>query len=313
MKLLNKYQSRVMQFALELLARLEYAGALDGQALADMARDSGLDYAGQVLEPLEKAGLIEYDGKSCRLEPGLRTPCLPMSRMEKDYLLRCLDLPEAALFLPARLREKLQAACDETDFFDPVQVLAPEGAAVPKTPGPEGFRLLLEAIHKRLLVEYTYRTRDDKSPRRAVTMPWKLEYSAYDRRWWAILYEPAERRTIKAWLENLEQPRLLGPAGIPEAEVEAAMDRLLEPEPLVLEVHRVRGALERCFLVFENQLFQETRQVSPDRCRLSFRYYRFDRGEILRRLLYLGPAVAVVSPASMRRELAALLDAALEP
>ena len=70
--------------------------------------------------------------------------------------------------------------------------------------------------------------------------------------------------------------------------------------------------MERCFLVFENQLFVRTRQVSQDRFRLSFQYYRFDRSEILRRLLYLGPGVRLVSPEGMRRELAELIGRGLE-
>ena len=312
MRLLNKYQSRAMQFALELLARLEREGELDGAALTALAERSGLDYAGQVLEPLRAVELIDYDGKRCRLAAEAGKPRLPMGRLEKDFLGRCLKLPEAELFLTPELREKLAAVCGAGDFFAPVEVLAPAGAPLPEQPGPEGFRTLLEAIHRRYLIQYTYRTRDDREPRQAVTLPWKLEYSAYDRRWWAILYDPETKRTIKARLDNLEQPRLLRPAGVPEADIEAAMDALLEPEPLVLEVHDVLGALERCFLVFENQLFEETRCIAPDRYRLSFRYYRFDRMEILRRLLYLGPPVRLVGPASMREALGALLDKALE-
>ena len=312
MRLLNKYQSRAMQFALELLARLEREGELDGAALTALAERSGLDYAGQVLEPLWAAELIDYDGKRCRLAAEAGKPRLPMGRLEKDFLGRCLKLPEAELFLTPELREKLAAVCGAGDFFAPVEVLAPAGAPLPEQPGPEGFRTLLEAIHRRYLIQYTYRTRDDREPRQAVTLPWKLEYSAYDRRWWAILYDPETKRTIKARLDNLEQPRLLRPAGVPEADIEAAMDALLEPEPLALEVHDVLGALERCFLVFENQLFEETRCIAPDRYRLSFRYYRFDRMEILRRLLYLGPPVRLVGPASMREALGALLDKALE-
>ena len=46
-----------------------------------------------------------------------------------------------------------------------------------------------------------------------------------------ILYDPGQARTIKARLDNLEEIRLLGPSGVEDGEVEAAMDRLLEPEP----------------------------------------------------------------------------------
>ena len=149
MRLLNKYQSRAMQFALELLARLEREGELDGAALTALAERNGLDYAGQVLEPLRAAELIDYDGKRCRLAAEAGKPRLPMGRLEKDFLGRCLKLPEAELFLTPELREKLAAVCGAGDFFAPVEVLAPAGAPLPEQPGPEGFRTLLEAIHRR--------------------------------------------------------------------------------------------------------------------------------------------------------------------
>ena len=56
-------------------------------------------------------------------------------------------------------------------------------------------------------------------------------------------------------------------------------------------------------MVFENQLFVETKQLSPDRVRMAFRYYGFDEYEILRRLLFLGPTVQLIGPETMREKL----------
>ena len=311
MRRFNRYQSRAMQFSLDLFSRLQN-GPLSGEMLAALAREWGLDYADQVVQPLREAELLQWDGKLCRLVPGQPVPRLPMSTPERSYLRAILDLLEAELFLSPETKEKLRGQCACTEPETPVEHWAPAGEPVPRQPGPEGFRTLLRAAERRWLVDYVYRTNTDETLRQARALPWKLEYSAYDWRWWVIFYRPEEQRTIKARLENLRQIRLAGPSDVTEAEVEEAMDRLMEPEPVVLEVTRTRGTLERCFLVFENQLFVRTRQVSQDRFRLSFQYYRFDRSEILRRLLYLGPGVCLVSPDGMRRELAELIGRGLE-
>lgn len=311
MRRFNRYQSRAMQFSLDLFSHLQN-GPLSGEMLAALAREWGLDYADQVVQPLREAELLQWDGKLCRLVPGQPVPRLPMSTPERSYLQAILDLPEAELFLSPETKEKLRGQCACTEPETPVEHWAPAGEPVPRQPGPEGFQTLLRAAERRWLVDYVYRTNTDETLRQARALPWKLEYSAYDRRWWVIFYRPEEQRTIKARLENLRQIRLAGPSDVTEAEVEEAMDRLMEPEPVVLEVTRTRGTLERCFLVFENQLFVRTRQVSQDRFRLSFQYYRFDRREILRRLLYLGPGVRLVSPDGMRRELAELISRGLE-
>ena len=312
MELLNKYQSRVFQFALELLARLEARGSLEEAAVNDLALRRGLDYGSQVLDPLLAAGVLVREDRSVRLAPGLTPPRLPMSCLEKQFLSQALRLPEASLFLDPETRSTLEAACGEEALLAAVQRYAPQGEDWRDRIAGEDFRTLLTAIRRRERIVYRYRTREDQTLRQGETLPWKLEYSAYDRRWWVILYDREQDRTIKARLDNLQDIRRAGPGGVPPEAIEAAMDRLLEPEPIVLEVRRTLGTLERCFLVFENQIIQETRQLSGDRFRLVFRWYRFDREELLRRLLYLGPAVTLIRPAALRQELRELVEQALQ-
>ena len=294
MKLFNKYQSRALQFALDLLSQLQSAALSSGQVQA-LAQQWGLDYADQVIQPLCRAGFLEQTADGYRLTAEGALPRLPLSAAERSTLAALLQIPESQLFLEPALWERLAALCAGTPAPPSVQRYAPAGEPLPQHPGPEGFRTLLKAAQRRWLIRYTYYSRDHQTiPRQAEALPWKLEY------------------TIKARLDNLEEIRLLGPSGVEDGEVEAAMDRLLEPEPVVLEVRRTRGTLERCFLVLENQLFERTRQVSEDCFYVSFRYYRFDRSEILRRLLYLGPGVRLISPPDLRQALIALLDQALD-
>lgn len=312
MNLFNKYQGRAFQFALALLAKLEGQSSLSGQELDGLARRMGLDYADQVAAPLMRAGILEKRDGRWRRSPECRPFALPPSQAELDYLQYILTLPQAELFLGPELRQKLSQTGGDRSALDDIQRFVPWGEPLPRDPGREGVEHLLQAIREGRLIRYRYRTRDTETYQESVVYPWKLEYSAYDRRWWVILYHVQERRTIKARLDNLRDVELLDPADVSHEEIQVAMERLLEPEPVVLQVRKTKGALERCFLVFESQLFLETEQLSADAFRLSFQFYRFDRGEILRRLLYLGPAVELLSPQSLREELLELVEQALE-
>lgn len=312
MNLFHKYQSRAFQFSLELLALLEAQDSLTRQEMDELARRLGLSYADQVVTPLVRAGILEQKDGCWRRGREFRAFALSPGRAELDYLQYILTLPQAELLLDPETRQKLSQAGGDGKRLEAIQHLAPQGEPLPQYPGRDGVRRLLQAIRENRLVRYRYRTRDTERCRESVVRPWKLEYSVYDRRWWAILYHPQEKRTIKARLDNLRDVELLGPSQVTPEEIRAAMERLLEPEPVVLQVRKTKGALERCFLVFENQRFLETEQLSPEAVRLAFQFYRFDRGEILRRLLYLGPAVELLAPQSLREELLALVEQALE-
>ena len=90
------------------------------------------------------------------------------------------------------------------------------------------------------------------------------------------------------------------------------MDRLLEKEPMVLRVRDYNNALERCFTVFENQVLEDVTAAEGGGVTVTYRTYRFDRRDIVRKLMYLGPGVTVLSPESLRKDLLAEIDAALE-
>lgn len=311
MNLFHKYQSRAFQFALFLLARLEEQKSLSQRDISDLAEKLRLDYADQVLQPLCQADILKRQGNQWIASDGFKPFALPPGCVEMDYLQYILSLPEAGMFLDPDTIEKLKHAGGNSSALRELQRIAPQGAPVPEQPGQEGIHLLLRAIRERRLIRYRYRTRDDHCYRESTVFPWKIEHSAYDHRWWIILYDPVTKRTIKAQLGNLKDIMLLGPAGITDEEINQAMDRLFAPEPIELQVQHTRGALERCFLVFENQMFLETRQLSPEYYSLSFRYYRFDENEILRKLLYLGSAVRLLAPQSMREKLIDLIKQAL--
>lgn len=308
-RLFHKYQSRTFQFALDVLGALKKHGILSDQAVADIAEKDGLLYADQVMQALCSANIVQKTGQGVKIAASMNAFQIPPGQIELDYLQYILRLPEAAMFLNETLIKKLKA--EDTNFFEAVQVIGAHGEKVPEYPGPDGFRLLLQAIRQGRLIRYSYRTRNDETLVEVTAQPWKVEYNAYDKRWWVILYVPAEDRTVKARLENLRNICLLEPSDIENEKIEDAVDRLLAPEPIVLEVSPEKGALERCFMVFENQLFTETSRTPNGEFEVEFRYYRFDESEIVRRLLYLGPMVTLKGPNILQKKMRAMIDSAM--
>lgn len=313
MELFHKYQGRSLQFALEVLALLSARERVTREELDGLARRLGLDYSGQVLRPMEAAGMLRLDQDGCRRRDRNTRAPLSLCRVEEEFLSFLLSRPEAACFLTPETAEKLRhQLVEREENLESIQRLRPKNRLDP-LPQQENLAAILQAIRQGRMMEYTYQTRADPRLRQAVTLPWKVEYGAFDRRWWVIFYDPAARRTIKARLDNLSGLRLGAAVDISPEEIEEAMETLLEPEPVVLGVSPNRGALERCFLAFEDQLFVEIAQEGRERFLLRFRWYRFDRSVILRRLLSLGPGVTLLGPEPLRRELLGLLEQALEP
>lgn len=310
MKLFSKFQSRPFQFALDLLVEMEQAGTLTATEINQLVGQYGLDYADQVLMPLLSAGIVEKGNDCYRLADGVKIPALPISDVEKEYLQYILRLPVASLFLEEDILSELINDSENAVALQSIQHYESSGESLPEE--KPVFRMLLKAIREKRLIRNYYFVRGEEGLKESVVLPWKLEYDTIDYRWWVILYHLTEKRMIKARVKSFRNVELLGIADVTDEEVAQAMESLLEPEPVVLRVNNIRGALERCFLVFEGQLFEETRKLSGHYFELKFRYYRFDRNEILRKLLYLGSPVTLVKPESMRKELLGMVMQALQ-
>ena len=97
MKLFNKYQSRALQFVLDLLAQLQ-STALSTSQIQALAQQWGLDYADQVIQPLCRAGFLEQTTDGYRLTADGTLPRLPLSAAERSTLAALLQIPESQLF-----------------------------------------------------------------------------------------------------------------------------------------------------------------------------------------------------------------------
>lgn len=322
MILFHPLQNRAMQFSLQLLARLRYMPLIDGKEIEALGQQFYLDplYLETVLKTLEDSGIVSLEkqnGKTvgcsrCQTAEGnYILPRLPAGRLEREYLQYILRLPEAELFLPEALRQQLLQP--PAAWLEQIQRIAPTEINQARPVEPETFQRILQAIREKRAIRYCYRDKEHEQYVQTQAVPWKLEYSAYDKRWWIILYEPEQKRTVKAVLGNLRQVTLGTKHGLSEQVIREAIDGLcLKDTPVVLRVENIRGALQRCFLLFENQEFIHTQMQDERTFLLSFRYYRFDTEEILRKLMQLGPAVTLLEPASLKQALRKRLTEALK-
>lgn len=315
LKMLNYFQSRQMQFALELCARMEGFGGVTAAEIQSIAVDKyGLQIYDDLLNSLVTGHLIKKEGEYYLLDC-VPAPVLPASQIEREYLQYILTLPEAELFLSEQTRQELTG--EQPWWAEHIRRFDPAGMALPRNPGPEGFRLLLEAIQSQRQLHYYYRTNGSSEWKEAQSCPWKLEYSAYDRRWWVIFYSEQEKqkRTVKVPLNHLRELRMGGKSAATDEDILAAMDTLRRKEPVELRITDSHNALQRCFLTFENQEIRESRRIEENgqiHYYLSFDWFNFDEEEILRRLLHLGPNVALLGPEPLRKKLILQVKHALD-
>jgi hypothetical protein len=307
MKLFQKIQSRSMQFALSVMAKLKASGTVSGKELDHLAKECGLEYADQVLPDLMKSFPLKQDKKGLHATEEFSSPALPLSNLEEEYLSQILRAPEAALFLDEQEREQL-AATPAAPFF----TACAEGTPFPPPNiTPKELHTILTAIEEKRSLHYCYRTTNDPTCQKTTALPWKLEFDARIHRWCIILYELNQHRMIKAILRNLSHFKLGDPVDVSDRQLHGALDSLLAPEALVLSILPQRNALERCAMVFERQMLRTIHRREDGKFLLSFRWYTFDETEILQKLLYLGPAVRLMGPVSMGKKFLALLDEAL--
>lgn len=306
-KLLSPFQGRLLQFSLDLLADPKQDGT-HTEMVNNLAKRYGFSEEEQIVSLLNEAGLFKAPVR----------PCLPMSKIEREYLQYILNpnnVPEVTFFLSEQTRRALipiledgekqyqKQGADTQRWLKNIQWQKALGMELPRNPGAVGFRKIICAIRERRLISYRYRVRTQHEYLEATCLPWKLEYSAYDRRWWIILYDTQEGRTIKTPLNHLRDIQLLEKSAVTDSAILEAMEKLRMKEPVILHIRDSHNALQRCFIIFENQEITGSDYAPETGYVLKMRAFRFDREEILRQLMYLGPNVRLAEPADLREEL----------
>ena len=315
MNLFNEYYNSDVQFLLDLFSlnrrfRLEEAIEI---AKAEHAYAPYGDYE-RLLKKWVDFGLLKKNEDSSfevASESGIHPFAAPLNQIEKDCLLEILRSKEAELFLPEESGVKLLSEGNSDNRFIKGAGFDRGSRELQKI-NPKVFRTLMKAMDQGCSVSHSYCTNDDATVRTAVIIPYRFEYSVFDQRWWLISYSEETKRPIKAKLENIKSVQLLQKHNVKAEVIENAISSNLADEKMVLHVVNERNALERCFLLFEDMQEMSAYKISDLEYELQFRFFRWDKNIIIRKLLYLGECVTVKSPDYMIKDLVRELNTAID-
>ncbi|MCH3960174.1 MAG: WYL domain-containing protein [Selenomonas sp.] len=142
-------------------------------------------------------------------------------------------------------------------------------------------------------------------------IPCRLEYDLAANHYSLIIWSEEESRAIKLNLASLQELNLTE-TPIPD-EISGQLEAFYAKAPketIKLRLKNTYNAVQRCFALFAS--YDKSSIVDDDlqTYELDIQYYRFDRPEIMQRILSLGPAATVLSPPEARQEICDIMAAA---
>lgn len=313
MQLFHEYHSNQCQFAFDLLALSERKKQFTENELEELFGKYHAKYIWpDVKQQMLEYGILEGTARNMyQIGPLFRPFRALLSELERTYLKFICNTPQAALFLSSDTRKKIDENCETADISFLYSMGFPECSAGLNII-PEVFRVMLRAIAQGRSVSYYFRPQSAETWNQSSgVIPYRLEYSVLDGRWWAIMYLPEEDRPIKTRLDCLRDAILGQRHFISEQQIQEAILRQVEPEKVILHIVPEKNGLERAFLTFENALDLTARQLENGSVEMMFSMFRFDKMDILKKLLYLGETTTLIAPEFMRQEMCNRLDLCL--
>lgn len=315
MDLFNEYYNSDVQFLMDLFS-LEQPFTREKALVLAKANHVYAEYGNHMaaLEKWIRCGLIQRVGPDMfqiSKEKKLHRFAAPPNKLELEYLSDICGTEEARLFLSPDTAHKFSHPGPNSLDYIWRQNAAGKKKAM-ESVDQEVFQGLLRAIYERRAVEETYCTGTDATIRQGKMIPYRLEYSVFDGRWWLISYHAEDKRAIKSVLGNIKTVRLAEKHTVDEAQIRDAILRNVAEEPVVLRIRNIKNGLERCFLAFENMLDISAYKLSDVEYELSFHYFSWDKNIIVRKLLYLGECVTLISPADLRASMIESLQNAIK-
>ena len=220
---------------------------------------------------------------------------LPMSKLEEEYLTSALGDDAFNAFLNY-VPEPLKAAANSETYKFIERIVPYTKADSESTCFGVNVSTILQAVYEKRKISYSYRTNSEAELTQCVSVPYRLEYSAFDGRWWVILYDTDRGSTIKARLDNITGIVLSERHDIPEDTIHASIMNHLSSEYAVLKIRNGLNAFERCFILFENMIDISSRIINDDEAELRFRFFDWDTELIVKKLLFLGKNVTLIEP-----------------
>lgn len=317
MKLFNKYKNKDFLFLTNYINNclMDDSWGLTPQQLELQLTDDSQRTFEELILSLTNAAHSD-DGSNANLlymakgtlQP-VRNTMIPLrpSIAEKAWLYYILHSPKADLFLQPEIKQKLLAALEadpdkakypiQADYID-IRKLSPDNELVVTANYLTCFQTIVTAIRERRSLVLTNKTFGGKVYHDQEVYPYRLEYNQHLDSFSLSCYPVATKRTVKMNLANLSDVKL--GAKIPDYEAfvkdyEQQLKATQEASPILLEIQNRDDAYYRCSYIFSSY---NTFCYEKDEKTLLMHiyYYRFQKEELLRNILFLGPYVKVIGP-----------------
>lgn len=243
------------------------------------------------------------------------------SLAERAWLYYILQNSKSDLFLEAETKQKLLSALEreidkyrypiKSDYVD-IRSLSPDNQLIITEDFWENFKTIVSAIklHRRLFVTNT--TFSGQVYKNQELCPYKLEYSAQFDSFSLSCYPLDTKRPVKMNLANLSSVKLgdkIEKYDLFLADFENQLKNTKEKIPVSIEIKNQAEAYDRCTYLFSSyDTFCYDK--GTDVLIMNIYYYRFQKSEIIRNILFLGHYVRVVSPKNIVDEVVSEITAA---
>ena len=243
------------------------------------------------------------------------------SLAEKAWLYYILQNSKSDLFLEMETKQKLLSALEneidkyrypiKADYID-IRSLSPDNQLVITEEFLTNFKTIVSAIkrHRRLFVTNT--TFSGQVYQDQEVYPYKLEYSAQFDSFSLSCYPLDTKRPVKMNLTNLSSVKLgdkIEKYNLFLSDFEKQLKNTKEKVPVSIEIKNRAEAYDRCAYLFSSyDTFCYDK--GNDTLIMNIYYYRFQKGEIIRNILFLGHYVKVVSPKNIVDEVISEITAA---
>lgn len=233
----------------------------------------------------------------------------PILAMEKIYLRGILEDEKIGIFLDESTIQKLKQELKEYDNFLIGEHIEVKGVADRKYDCKglsKALYLILNSKKEKRPIRYTYTTKGDQVFQDSLMIPYKIEYSIRDDKFYIIYYSLEQGRMNKGIISRFSKMELgdiYGDYDFILQNIPYEIERQRMKAPIVIEVRDRENAVDRAFHIlscFEKEAHYDK---ARDRHTIAIYYYEYDEAELISRILSLGKNAEVISPENIRLEI----------
>ncbi len=240
---------------------------------------------------------------------------------EKAWLYYVLQNSKADLFLHSGLKERLLASLSndmnfaeyplQPDYID-IREFSKDNHLDITLDLIKRFKTIVEAIKQHRQLTVTNNSYSGQIYSDQIVYPYKLEYSSQFDSFSLSCYPLDAKRPVKMNLNNIVSVSV-GDFIVDYENFVKEFEKLLSDtkvkQPIQIEIINQNEAYDRCTYLFSSY-DTYCYDKGNDKLIMNIYYYRFQKEEMIRNILFLGPYVKVISPTNIMDEIVTAIKAA---